>query len=66
MSKVQVTYEMMDLIDQHGIAAAVEVTISALKDYADEVSDAGLKERAIKAMIAAEKLIEVAKSIDDF
>jgi hypothetical protein len=45
-----------ELIDRYGVRGAASAFISALKEYADEMSDLGLKEKAIEASEVVEQL----------
>lgn len=57
---------VQDIIDQDGILATLNILVQALKEYADDMIDLSLKERAIKSANAAEKLAALSASIEDF
>jgi hypothetical protein len=48
------------LINDEGVNGAVFALAYALQDYADEMSDLGLKEKAIEASDVAEMLEDIA------
>lgn len=64
--KNYVVRDVYDLIEKDGMVAPLKATIEALKSYADAMSDLGLKERAIKAIIAAEQLEGLVSIVEDF
>jgi hypothetical protein len=55
----QLYKNLLDLIETFGVKAAVGTLAEALSDYADTMSDMGLKEKAVAASEASELLFKV-------
>lgn len=55
----QLYKNLLDLIETFGVKTAVGMMAEALSDYADTMSDMGLKEKATSASEASELLFKV-------
>ncbi len=55
----QLYKNLLDLIETFGVKTAVGMMAEALSDYADTMSDMGLKEKAVSASEASELLFKV-------
>ena len=47
---------LSELVEAEGVIGAVSALADAIKDYADEMSDLGLKERVIEAYDVLDRL----------
>ena len=50
---------LKDLIHEYGVKESVVGLAQALQEYADEMIDMGLKERAVRAADVADQLIDM-------
>lgn len=51
--------DLMEVVENAGVVGSVEMLMDALSDYADEMSDMGLKEKSVEASEMASKLFDV-------
>lgn len=56
---------LISLIQEEGIRGAVRALSSAMRSYADEVSDMGLKDKALQAVEISEILKDVELVIEE-
>ena len=52
-------YTLRTIVNEYGVHDSVSGLIQALREYADEMSDRGLKERAIQAADMADVLQDI-------
>lgn len=56
---------LLDLIRQEGVKGAVRSLAAAMREFADEMSDQGLKERALEAAEVSDILGDVDLAIEE-
>lgn len=52
-------YTLRTIVNEYGVRDSVSGLIQALREYADEMSDRGLKEKAIQAANMADVLQDI-------
>ena len=56
---------LMSLIREEGVKGALASLVAAFGAYADEMSDLGLKEKALEASEMTDILLDIKNAVDD-